>query len=90
MKNALFLMIAVAVFAVGCDIGSSKPTSMKKENCIEPLNPYNDGGGHDAGFNWARENGGNCDGRSDSFNDGCSEYYRQLTQYNECIAKSRN
>lgn len=92
MKNMILLIAVFAVLLLGCDIGSSKLTSKKqnKEECIEPHNPYNDGGGHDAGFNWAHENGGSCDGRSDSFNEGCAEYFSQLNQYNECIAKSRN
>ncbi len=57
----------------------------KKLDCIEPHNPYNDGGGHDAGFNWAAENGGACEGNSDSFNEGCEEFHRQLDEYNRCL-----
>ena len=56
---------------------------------MTPQNPYNDGGGHNAGFNWAMENGGDCDGNSESFNEGCEEYFRQLYDYNTCVADSQ-
>jgi hypothetical protein len=55
--------------------GCNKNSSKNVEECIEPRNPYNDGGGHVAGFNWAMENGGACNGNSDSFNEGCEEYH---------------
>lgn len=73
------------------NIGSNKQYQKVKSKveCVEPQNPYNDGGGHDAGFNWASENGGNCNGNSDSFNEGCEEYASQLNQYNECVARRR-
>lgn len=98
MNRNLFLSLLIVFFTmsflsiVGCDKGttssdSAVTTSKNIEKCIEPHNPYNDGGGHDAGFNWAIENDGGCNGNSDSFNEGCEEYYRQLNQYNECIAK---
>lgn len=86
----LFSLFILAIFLISCSQYSSssdsKITSKKVEECIEPQNPYNDGGGHDAGFNWAMENGEDCNGNSDSFNEGCEEYHRQLNQYNECIA----
>lgn len=83
-----FLAIALTILFSSCDRGAkSYESEGTTSECIEPNNPYNDGGGHDAGFNWAMENGGDCDGKSDSFNEGCEEYYRQLNKYNECIAK---
>jgi len=30
-------------------------TKKAKEDCIAPHNPFNDGSGHDAGFNWAQD-----------------------------------
>ncbi len=92
MRSAFLFALILTAFLSGCDSSSSsftpKKTKTKIEDCHEPANPYNDGGGHDAGFNWARENGGNCDGHSDSFNEGCAEYYRQLNEYNECVSNS--
>ena len=87
----MFLCL-ICLFAISaCDINKSgsNPKKTKIEDCIPPQNIYNDGGGHDAGFNWAKENGGNCDGHSDSFNEGCTEYYNQLNRYNACVANSR-
>ena len=91
MKKMILLIIILALFFSGCEKSSStSPIKKTKiEDCISPHNPYNDGGGHDAGFNWAVENGTDCNGNSDSFNEGCAEYYRQLNEYNECIANSR-
>lgn len=41
-------------------------------------NPYSDGSGHYAGYEWAEENDTDyCDGNSDSFNEGCQEYIDQ-------------
>jgi hypothetical protein len=93
-KLYIFLLSVLAILFCGCDIGSTnknfEPVSSKNiEECVEPSNPYNDGGGHDAGFNWAMENGGECDGRSDSFNEGCEEYYRQLNKYNDCLVNNK-
>lgn len=79
------------MFLSGCEKSPAAAPSKKTkiEDCIPPHNPYNDGGGHDAGFNWAAENGGDCNGNSDSFNEGCAEFHRQLNEYNECVANSR-
>lgn len=43
--------------------------------------PYDEGTGHDAGFQWAEEKGitdpSDCGGDSDSFIEGCEEYAGQ-------------
>jgi hypothetical protein len=88
------MVFVLTILFSGCDSDSTtfnqkSTTSKNKQECTEPQNPYGDGGGHDAGFKWAMENGGECNGNSDSFNQGCAEYYRQLEQYNGCIANSR-
>lgn len=89
---SVLLVFVLAILFPGCDKGSNSSdsqtiTSKNIAECIEPHNPYNDDGGHDAGFKWAMENGGGCDGNSDSFNEGCEEYHIQLNQYNNCIDK---
>lgn len=88
MKKTVLLTIILAFFLSGCEKSPSPAASTKTkfEDCISPNNPYNDGGGHDAGFIWAAENGGDCNGYSDSFNEGCAEFHRQLDEYNQCIA----
>ena len=72
MKKIIFVSIVLLFITAGCD--SNKPDSTSKktkaENCMPPQNPYNDGGGHNAGFNWAAEKGGGCNGNSDSFHEG--------------------
>lgn len=88
-------MVAMqAVTMPGCtDDASSRASGGKQSNegasCSEPENPYNDDGGHDAGFKWAEENGEQCEGNSDSFNEGCAEFYRQRDNYEACEAKRR-
>ncbi len=83
------IIFILALLISGCDSSSTNSISQNREyeNCIPPQNPYNDGGGHDAGFNWAMEGGTECDGKSYSFNEGCFEYFRQLKRYNECISR---
>jgi len=91
-KTMLLGVLFVFILISGCEKSNSTAAPTKKvkaEDCVAPHNPYNDGGGHDAGFKWAEENGGNCDGNSESFNEGCTEFVRQLGAYNECIANSR-
>ena len=88
MKKILVIYVLV-LFIGGCDdaMVSNSKLSKKDNSCVEPQNPYNDGGGHDAGFNWALENSGSyCDGNSESFYEGCVEYLRQLNKYNKCVS----
>ena len=60
-------------------------------SCVEPENPYDEGSGHYAGFEWAEENDpGSCDGNSQSFTEGCEEYQSQQSRYESCEAESRN
>jgi hypothetical protein len=65
---------------------SSSPYSFHGgiSDCTEPENPYDYGSGHYAGFEWG-ENGNYCSGNSDSFVEGCEEYYSQEEAYDDCI-----
>ena len=57
------------------------------DSCSEPENPYEEGSGHYAGFEWAADNDpGFCDGNSQSFTEGCEEYQRQEAKYEDCEA----
>lgn len=45
-------------------------------------NPYSEGSGHYAGFEWAERKGvDGCGGNSQSFIEGCEEYLRQTGQF---------
>ena len=70
-------------------ITSSPITQTKKEDCQFPNDPYDEGSGHYAGFEWEAENGYECGGNSDSFIEGCQEYLRQLNSYNTCMEQNR-
>lgn len=87
----IILIVFLSFLFASCDKSSSSFDSSKSKEalCVAPNNPFNDGGGHDAGFNWAQENGGSCDGHSEPFNEGCAEYYKQLNEYNSCIAQKK-
>ena len=71
----------------GCS--SSTPKATGEAACIEPENPYEEGTGHYAGYEWAAQNGSDCNGNSESFNEGCEEYERQEEEYEACEAKER-
>lgn len=47
-------------------------------------NPYDEGSGHYAGFEWG-ENGNSCDGNSNSFIEGCEDYETQESAYQACL-----
>ena len=53
---------------------------------LEPENPYDEGSGHYAGFEWG-ENGNSCGGNSSSFIEGCEEYEIQEEAYNACLSE---
>lgn len=82
-RSSVLLSVLFVLAASAC----SDSTSSQTDACLEPENPYNDGGGHDAGFKWAEENGPACDGNSDSFNEGCQEFFRQSERYEACQAE---
>jgi hypothetical protein len=76
----MILLLIVSALLLGCEqdqtASSGYPEEehsnpVVKKTCTEPSNPYNDGGGHDAGFNWAMENGRSCSSNSNSFDEGC-------------------
>ncbi len=80
MKKLFLLSVLWLVVLSGCWNNSEY-----YDDCDEPMNPYNDGGWHDAWFNRAEETWWYCDWNSDSFNEGCEEYYSQLDEYETCV-----
>ena len=54
------------------------------DDYYEPENPYEDGSGHSAGYEWAMENEpSGCGGNSQSFIEGCEEYMAELEESEE-------
>ncbi|HEX9758942.1 MAG TPA: hypothetical protein VGB26_14265 [Nitrospiria bacterium] len=79
MNKWLVILIAALTFS-GCSSQNSKDSYTKNDDrTIEVGNPYSPGTGHYAGYEWAERTGGSCAGNSDSFNEGCEEYYRQIS-----------
>lgn len=75
----LQLLATCSIFAiVGCS-NSNNYSGRYEENPheAETDNPYAEGTVHDAGYKWAERTGGDCNGNSASFNEGCEEYHAQ-------------
>lgn len=82
MKQLLLCLLVTCLLATGCAAPESRGegASAALESCApgEPDNPYAEGSGHFAGFEWAERNSvGSCGGNSQSFIEGCEEYLRQ-------------
>ena len=93
MKHFILGLILLALLSiVGCTASPSEKTGDKEtsERCTEPQNPYEDGSGHYAGYEWAETNDlGTCGGRSQSFIEGCEEYQQQESEYEACEARNK-
>jgi hypothetical protein len=91
MRYSLSVLIFVAsLFLVGCNSNSANGNqeSSGAAECVEPQNPYDEGSGHHAGYEWAEEkDSGICGGNSQAFIEGCEEYQRQESEYEDCEAK---
>jgi hypothetical protein len=80
------------ILFVGCGSSKSDDTEEKDKvaSCTEPENPYTEGSGHYAGYEWAENHGGgDCNGRSESFNEGCEDYEQQEAAYQDCIRRKK-
>ena len=94
MKRLLMLLtVAGFLLLAGCkstapsDSSDSNGESASAASCTEPENPYDEGSGHYAGYEWAERTGsGTCGGNSQSFIEGCEEYQRQESDYEDCEA----
>ncbi|MCK5016178.1 MAG: hypothetical protein KAS32_03820 [Candidatus Peribacteraceae bacterium] len=74
MKRKVFFI--GLLFLVGCSGGNYNSNIYEESGYIG--NPYSDGTGHFAGYEWAERTGGSCNGNSTSFNEGCEEFYSQI------------
>jgi len=93
-RTTLLLTVAGLMLTVGCKSSAPSNSSDKNReatsarNCTEPENPYDEGSGHYAGYEWAESSGsGTCGGSSQSFIEGCQEYENQEAEYEQCEAK---
>jgi len=59
------------------------------QECVEPSIPFSPRTGHYAGYEWAKQHGGDCSSRSQPFNEGCEEYDDQKADYEECETGKR-
>lgn len=78
----LLILIFSVFFLSSC--GGDNYWWSSSRSCTEPENPYS-AGGHYEWFEWAESRWvTSCDGNSNSFNEWCEEYGRQLEIYNQC------
>ena len=89
MKRLLLATTCIALIAACSDKSGTEESSAGDTACIEPSNPFDDGGGHHAGFEWAQDNGHLCPGDGQPFDEGCEEYYNQRRRFEECEAAKR-
>lgn len=95
MRHFAFAVLLIGLlFIIGCSSSSSsshEEESATSPNCTEPANPYDEGTGHYAGYEWAEKNNPTvCGGSSQSFIEGCEEYERRESEYQECEARKRH
>ena len=77
MKKILISFIC-GIILVSCSSQNSEDSYTDDGGQERPIgNPYSSGSGHYAGYEWAERTGGSCSGYSQSFNEGCEEYYNQ-------------
>lgn len=89
-------LIVGSILTIGCrssapsDSPDSSGRASSTTECTEPENPYDEGTGHYAGYEWAQNDGsGSCVGHSLSFDEGCEEYESQQAKYDYCEANKR-
>lgn len=101
MRSSVFLLALMSLnLLIGCSGKNSYSSQYREkvyqtdrgsqydENTYEPDqgNPYDEGTGHDAGYQWAEDNGvedpDDCDGNSDSFIEGCQTYAEEQQDNN--------
>lgn len=84
MKYIIFTLSIFLLSSCGWDRYWDSSYNSSSRNCAEPENPYS-AGGHYEWFKWAESKWAtSCNGNSNSFNEWCSEYGRQLNIYNQC------
>lgn len=80
MKHKTYIALIALFILLGCtdQHGGGKYDDYQEDTGQPIESPYDEGTGHDAGYQWAEQNGitdpSNCGGDSDSFIDGCKEY----------------
>ena len=85
----LLFLLSACTTSESSEVGNN---GSKQSDCtaLSPANHYEEDSGHSAGFKWAEQNDpARCGGNSQSFIEGCEEYRRQSSDYNDCLNKSR-
>lgn len=76
------------LFLGACSSSTNSRSSSSDCSALEPENPYSEGTGHYAGYEWAETNQpSSCGGNSTSFIEGCEKYREQVRAYKDCMEK---
>ena len=94
MLRIVWVLLVMSVFlSLGCESPESSASGSSTGadvHCTEPENPYDEGTGHYAGYEWAEKNDpATCGGSSQSFIEGCEEYQQQESEYADCQARKK-
>ena len=54
-RSVLVPLLAGCLLLFGCNSSSTEDEGRNSRICTEPENPYDEGSGHHAGFEWASE-----------------------------------
>lgn len=89
MRYIRYLLIFVMFFNFGCSCSRieshyENESNSNIEESENPIldNPYDEGTGHAAGYEWAKDNDVyDCHGNSQSFIAGCEEYLSQKSSF---------
>jgi len=83
-------LVVLATLSAGCPeresaLGSADRHEAQDCSALMPENPYDDGSGHYAGFEWAESRDpASCGGNSTSFIEGCQTFLDQSAAYEAC------
>ncbi len=89
-KATAFNLFLLATLSAGCperesSLGSADGREASDCSALMPENPYDDGSGHYAGFEWAESRDpASCGGNSASFIEGCQTFLDQSAAYEAC------
>ena len=87
MRFILFYFLSICLMSCSCGREDSRALPSNEEygfrtpipqNACESTNPFTEGTGHYAGYEWAdKKRPSSCEGNSNSFVEGCEEWLSQ-------------
>jgi len=87
LKFKLYILVVFIVITTGYFVLNNSDDTALSCSELSPKNPYAQGTGEYAGFEWSMLDRGsrNCEAYNEPFIAGCMEHIRQSIQYNNCL-----